>query len=682
MKNVTFKFYSVLKNEDAMPFIGDDLLVAADGLGGAGSAVHAIDRAKHPDMRSEIFSGAFGDLPQISSGLLRYFEELIEPMADEKDDTSALWASRIAIARCVYALTEGGFKGAALDDKKVRADLAEFIAKGLHGAVEKFGLENGKYDDQLLLPTTLAFIRFTEGENSVIAEAVWAGDSRLYALTPSGLKLLSVDDEDDSGAITNLFYADNPKVRLNYIHHEIGKPCILMAVSDGIFDPFVPHEHLGVEHTLLSAISQSGTAEELADNLRGFFDGVHGDDATMAFVSFGFDGIADIKKTLEQRTERILSIRQKQAEMHSALEVMDLSEEEAAHYVEARTADRFDYIIPMLLDAAERGVDDIAVTAEIRGAAESMRSDGKTDAEKSRRERRDRAWAELDRYVLSHPERVTAEILVPALPKSKRQKTAYLKFKETADKLAAARSGRSGTERAAEGPTTQRQKLHERIQAKISECRERFDALWDEEDPKEAKKRIKELEISMVWCRIDNALKFGTGIGDIGRLPSSDRKLAYAVRDYNAKYRASNSERRDAENIGRDYERQWKELSGSLKRDKRLAAALLRDDAIRRFGLNGSDDAVASTQGKKNRNDFLRELKERKTEIVSEIVRALAVGCDRTSVIDGQYNATKLGLFRTYYRLRADPDNGAREFERELLALESEYTGLVDRAES
>ena len=43
-KDLCFKFYSVLKNEDAMPFIGKNILVAADGMGGAGSTVHEIDR--------------------------------------------------------------------------------------------------------------------------------------------------------------------------------------------------------------------------------------------------------------------------------------------------------------------------------------------------------------------------------------------------------------------------------------------------------------------------------------------------------------------------------------------------------------------------------------------------------------------------------------------------------------
>ena len=339
MTNTDFKFYSVLKNEDAMPYIGGNLLVVADGLGGSGSAVHAIDRVKHTDMHGDIIAGAFGDMKDVSSALMQYIEELIAPMVDGKDDTSALWASRIVIARCVYALTEGEFQKADLSDKKVRAKLAKFIGTGLHETAKKFDLQKGTYDGQLLLPTTLAFVRYTEKECFVIAETVWAGDSRCYALTSDGLKLLSLDDEDDSGSITNLFYADNDKVMLNYIYHEIPKPCTLMAVSDGIFDPFDPHENLGVEHTLLSAIKKSNSPQEVATALYNFYGSVHGDDATMAFVPFGFDNFNDMQNKLAKRTDEILAVRKKQGEFYDALEVMHQSEEEASHYVLSRTND-------------------------------------------------------------------------------------------------------------------------------------------------------------------------------------------------------------------------------------------------------------------------------------------------------------------------------------------------------
>lgn len=404
MINTSFKFYSVLKNEDANPYVGGNLLVVADGLGGSGSAVHMIDRVKHANMHEDVIAGAFDDMKGVSPGLQEYVEELITPMVDGKNDTSALWASRIVIARCVYALTEGEYQKADLSDKKVRAKLAEFIGEGLRKVAKKFDLQKGKYDGQLLLPTTLAFIRYTEKKGSVIVETVWAGDSRCYALVPEGLKLLSVDDEDNSGLITNLFYADNDKVTLNYICHEIPKPCVLMVVSDGIFDPFDPHENLGVEHTLLSKIKESNSPKEVATSLGNYYGEIRGDDATMAFVPLGFDSFEDMQNKLAKRTGEIIDVCKKQVELKDALEVMNLSEEEASGYVLPRTNDRFDYIVSKLVDMIENGETDIVLTPKVGKIVDAVKKDYVISAEKARKENRERLMIELYEYVKNNPE--------------------------------------------------------------------------------------------------------------------------------------------------------------------------------------------------------------------------------------------------------------------------------------
>ena len=689
MKNLAFKFYSVLKNEDAMPYIGGDLLVAADGLGGSGSAIHHIDRSKHPDMHSEIMSGIFADILHASPELLQYIEELIAPLLDERDDTSALWASRIVMARCVFALTEGPFREARLDDKEVRADLAEFISKGLHSAVETFDLINGKYDNQRLLPTTLAFIRFAEQKNSVIAETVWAGDSRCYVLTAEGLKLLSVDDEDGSGSITNLFYADNPKIHLNYLRHEIQKPCILLAVSDGIFDPFDPHDHLGVEYTLLSAISESNSEQELADKLHGFFDGVHGDDATMAFVALGFSDFADMKKALKARTDKISSIRRKQEEMYSALEVMNLSEEDARHYVTSRTSDRYDYIISAVVDAIERGIDDVAITAEIRGIVEGNQKANRAAAEKAKMERREQALTELSNYVLSHPENLmpnTATTILSPLSETLKERL-FTKQKQATTKLLQQKSKMDELKSKGESLAKDKEELHQMILKKIDTYRKSIDELWYDQDYQSLGQRKEAVRILNGWYIIDNALKAGRFLHEkeIGYiLPSEERELAFAVKEHLDEFRdwriKQGTQKRIWDMLESDYVQSWDKLLIRLRNDERLIYSLFSQEAIVKFGLTESDDVLESAIAESDRDNLLKEFKDRKVAIVSGIVEALAIGYNKTSVIDVQYNATKLEQFRTYYRLQRNPNNGIKEFEKELLALEARYTSLVDHA--
>ena len=186
---------------------------------GAGSEVHKIDRGEN-ELEDDIMESAFVKCEDIAEVLGKnYFDQLIEPMIDYKDDTSALWASRIVIARCVYALMSANGKTEYdnLSDEDTRKKLVDFIQAGLNKVKNDFKLQTGPYSGQKILPTTLVFVRYqyNEGENKVIAEVLWAGDSRCYALTLDGLKILSEDDEDNSGSITNCFYADNTKVELN-----------------------------------------------------------------------------------------------------------------------------------------------------------------------------------------------------------------------------------------------------------------------------------------------------------------------------------------------------------------------------------------------------------------------------------------------------------------------------------
>ncbi len=682
MTNTAFKFYSVLKNEDANPYIGDNILVVADGLGGSGSAVHTIDRAKHADMHGDIIVGAFGDMKDVSPKLMQYIEELIAPMVDGKDDTSALWASRIVIARCVYALAEGEFKQADLSDKKTRAKLAEFIEFGLHEVAKNFDLQKGKYDGQLLLPTTLAFIRYTEEEHSVIVETVWAGDSRCYALTPDGFKLLSVDDEDNSGSITNLFYADNGKVTLNYICHEIAKPCALLAVSDGIFDPFDPHDHLGVENTLLSAIKKSNAPQEFAAALYDFYGSIHGDDATMAFVPFGFDSFEDMQKKFARRTDEILAVCKKQGELYGALEVMNQSEEEASHYVLSRTNDRYDYIVPTLIDAAEAGADDIAIVPEIRVVVENARKRYNAEVCKARKNNREQALAELDHYVKAHPERVNTEILTCATISVNCQAVAslYSDFKQVANDLAACLSRDSDQASHENELAAWQQELHALIQVKIEYYRKCFDDLWFSKED-EAKKRTDIYTILCVWQRMDNALKFGWGVQDISKLPMKERELAYAVQDYITDLKTwrtnANSRKNTIARLTDRYACIWRKLFERLRGNECLTDVLLSPKARHKFGFDVTDESFLFAVGKERRVKIIYELKVRKAAIVIDIVKALAINYDKTSLIDGQYNATKLALLRTYYRLKSNPDNGIRALEEQLSALEVAYTSLI-----
>ena len=75
-----------------------------------------------------------------------WLNELMQPMADEKPDTSALWGSRIALARFVYYIKnhcEENFK-----EEEKREDLIRFIYKGMLDTVKEFKLKPGLIQGQ------------------------------------------------------------------------------------------------------------------------------------------------------------------------------------------------------------------------------------------------------------------------------------------------------------------------------------------------------------------------------------------------------------------------------------------------------------------------------------------------------------------------------------------------------
>ena len=673
MKNVTFNFYSVLKNEDALPFVGKGLLAVADGLGGSGSQVHRIDRKKHPDLVHDIYSVAFGDMgEECSPELTAYIEGLLEPMSDETDDTSALWASRIVIARCVYALVEGAFKDADLGDPSLREKLAAFIGEGLRDTAEYFGFEAGKYDGQLLLPTTLAVIRYREREDSVIAEAVWAGDSRCYALTADGLRALSADDEDASGAITNLFYAGNQEVRLNYLRHEITKPCALFTVSDGTFDPFDPHDHMGLEWSVLSAIKESASVEALPTLLKEHYDRLHGDDATMAFEAFGFEDLEGMKATFAPRTERIEEICRLQAEMRAALEVSGMNEEEATHYVRSRTSDRYEQIVKALLAAQAEGVDDIALTADFREGSARAREANDAAKRKASLIRRRQAFDALDREVREHRDRVREMLSEDfVVPKDYALAALVTRFRKCALDLSLHyERGTRLKERLS--PFEQRkEELHLLVLERIEYYQRLFCDLYSAKGGDVEKHRNRISEILWIWIRIDNSVAFCRGLQDVGKLPQTDRALSNEVAAYVTSRREhykdmiawTNAERRLLD----EYTAAWKGLFEALKREETAVADLLTPEAYVALGFGEADVPIGEVQ----------PVLPDKEKVIDGIVAALAAGWDKTSLIDNQYNATKLHLFRTYFYLKENPDDKIKAFEEAVAALDEGYEALV-----
>lgn len=264
-------------NEDAVPGRGEDswchsfsthagILGVFDGCGGSGSGTHAW-YSGHTEafIASRLCAGAFLDAFQDS-------------LRDGRVDADE------AVSRC------GSYSSASLQAYRPPAQAGQLIRSSL----------------LTTLPTTAAAAIVQAGKDRLDITAVWAGDSRVYLLTPDGLSQLSDDDAegddpfDTDGMMTNTINADKP-IRLHTRRVRAAYPVLVLAATDGCF----AYEHSPMEFegvlltTLAKAASPAAWEVALADRI-GL---VAGDDFTMALAAFGFGSYLRLRQALAPRTQ-------------------------------------------------------------------------------------------------------------------------------------------------------------------------------------------------------------------------------------------------------------------------------------------------------------------------------------------------------------------------------------------
>ena len=373
-KEKAFTFYEAVKSfEDAYPYIDDELMVVADGTGGAGAINHYIKRKKFGDFR-DIKKMVLGEDKKdcLDEHLKILFGPVIEDFkrTGEKEQvrTSAFIASRVVLPRFVYALKKYN------NDPQYAEEMKDFIIKGLEKVATELDLYKDVPDniDKGLLPTTLVAINIKEEtEDELVVDVYWAGDSRAYYVSPTlGFRQLNPDDEEEE-AITNFFtLKPGVEVKLNHMSHHLKKPCALFVCSDGIFEAGPFPDHLNLECTFLYRLTNNAKSfEEFKDILVNTYSICKGDDCTIAFRYFGFSNFEELQDAFKERAQYDYALWQKQREYALFYDLKKnpgkLNTEIST--VENRTRDIFTAVDmrPMILSLIKKGVeenDDIAVS--------------------------------------------------------------------------------------------------------------------------------------------------------------------------------------------------------------------------------------------------------------------------------------------------------------------------------
>ena len=413
MKVERFSFYKVQKNEDAIPYIrgqeNKGLIVVADGLGGSGSFVHKLVEKDYNhslfERLKDVILPEYYREKEISGNddFNAWLNELIAPMADAEPDTSALWGSRIAIARFVYYLNKNC--EVDLKDRSKRAELTDYIYKGLLLTAKEFKLESVAIKGQLTLPTTLAGIQYEDKGDGIHIDAIWAGDSRAYALLPGkGLKQLSKDDEDASGAINNLFALKegrplDTKLRLN--SYVLPKKSAVFVCSDGIFDPYAPLDNIGVEAVLLNCLSEAGSFDELKQKWFEHYKPMTHDDCSVSFVSFGFESFKEFKDSFIGRTEDVITTLNDYFNYKKIIPVVNGDDENPEQYIRARAEQRKGEIARIIADniVSEQVANDEIVPEEFVKLYANLKEKCKKNNQEKERNRKEEVYWEIYDYL-------------------------------------------------------------------------------------------------------------------------------------------------------------------------------------------------------------------------------------------------------------------------------------------
>ncbi|SCK53135.1 Serine/threonine protein phosphatase PrpC [Streptomyces sp. SceaMP-e96] len=159
------------------------------------------------------------------------------------------------------------------------------------------------------LPTTVAALRYTARDSDVVCEALWAGDSRAYVLTPdAGLQALTRDHADDPDVLsqlvqdpqmTNMVSADREFFVQRQPYGRIPLPCVLLCATDGFFGYVqTPGDF---EHVLLNTLCRSTDLDDWAARLTSTVASYTGDDASLALVALGFRTFDELRAGCAER---------------------------------------------------------------------------------------------------------------------------------------------------------------------------------------------------------------------------------------------------------------------------------------------------------------------------------------------------------------------------------------------
>ncbi len=223
--------------------------------------------------------------------------------AEYAGETEAFMASRLCAGAFFDAFQSAGPTGEAFCEKAARYCDLVLTTYRPEGNAQVLGTM------VKTLPTTAAAALAVRGERGYAVQPIWAGDSRVYLLTPEGLAQLSEDDATISDPMANLYedgvlrnvLSAGKVPQLHRREVNVSGPFLVFSATDGCFGYFsTPMEFEGA---LLESLERASGAAQWENELEGQIAPVAGDDFTLTLAAYGFGSFAALKRALAPRLE-------------------------------------------------------------------------------------------------------------------------------------------------------------------------------------------------------------------------------------------------------------------------------------------------------------------------------------------------------------------------------------------
>lgn len=260
---------------------------------------------------------------EISAGVLAVFDGMggagaTQYRRENKSRTGAYLASRLAKDVLeVYFCGDGLPSWPAGSVQQVADGLRDNLVAAFRKEVSALDTESGtRLSGTMMrrLPTTLACLYFREYKPEVLAyDVFWAGDSRVYLLTPTrGMQQLSTDDLRSRGDALQNLIEDSPvsncidadtAFAINVLSGEEPVPAVFIAATDGCFNYGLTPAHF--EHAVLSALDEATDAATWKENAKVRMQAVAGDDLSMALVAIGWPDFGALKQAFARRLTHV-----------------------------------------------------------------------------------------------------------------------------------------------------------------------------------------------------------------------------------------------------------------------------------------------------------------------------------------------------------------------------------------